>query len=95
MPRPDAPPTIDACYVLTRGEPEFDRRIVISADVYQDGGEWTDSELLILWTPETDELIARLNLDPEELVGCVEAIHEAHWNSEAEECRRARMRGAA
>lgn len=94
MPRPDAPTIITAAYALDRADDD-DRLLLIEAEVEQDGGEHTDSELCLIWTDETLAKFARLELDAEELVGCVEAIREAHWNSEAEECKRARMRGAA
>lgn len=61
--------------------------IEIEAEVFQDGGEHTGSELLVIWTDETLASLASLDFDMSELEGAQEAIEEAYWASERDQCR--------
>jgi hypothetical protein len=69
-----------------------DEPVTIAADVIQDGGVGHTSELCIVWTDETLARLAALELDAEELIGCEEAIEQAWWDAEAEQCRLANVR---
>ncbi len=74
--------------------------------IYSAGGAWLRDEpvelvaecqqfvddALIIWTDETRAELVALGLDAEELVGCQEAVEEAFWESEREECRLAAVR---
>lgn len=64
----------------------------ISADVIQDSGVGRTSELCLVWTAETDALIAEFGLASEELTGCEEAIEAAFFASEQEESRLASVK---
>ncbi len=72
---------------LNRGEP-----LSIAATVIQDAGTHCLSETCLVWTPETDALFAALELDAEELLGCENAIEDAHWSAEREACRLSSVR---
>ncbi len=72
-----------------------DEAIALSADVIQDGGEHSGSELCVVWTDECLVTLAAAELDMEELVGATEALEEAYWASEREECRLASVRQRA
>lgn len=76
---------VDTGFGMTDCEDDF--LVVVEAFVIQDSGEGCTSELCLVWTPETDATIRRLELDAEELVGCVDAIECAWWANEAAACR--------
>ncbi len=65
----------------------YDTQIELTAECEQ-----VIDEIVVIWTDETREKLADLGLDGEELVGCNEAITEAFWESEREECRLASVR---
>ena len=61
--------------------------IAITAECEQFG-----DELLVIWTDECLARLAALDLDAEELVGCTEAIEEAFFAAEREQCRVSKVR---
>lgn len=49
-------------------------------------------EILTIWTDETLALLASLDLSGDELIGCTEAMEEAFFAAEQEECRLLKVR---
>jgi hypothetical protein len=66
--------------------------IELEAECFQDSGEGFGSEVLVVWTDTCLALLASLDLDGDELVGCTEAIEEAFFAAEREACRVSKVR---
>ncbi len=64
--------------------------IEISAECEQHGDTVT-----VVWTDETLATIADHGLDAEEVVGCQEAVEQAFFEGEREQCRLANVRQRA
>lgn len=73
-------------------EGEYEQDVTLSALVAQDSGAHCDSELLVIWTDEALDAIARHELDSEELAGAIEHAEVAFYAAEAEQCRLASTR---
>lgn len=61
--------------------------VEISAECEQFG-----DQVLVIWTQETLDRLAALDLDGDELLGCTEAMEDAFFESEREECRKSLIR---